>query len=500
MMRTKFFSLSLAALSLSMVMAPNGLLSNVEPAAATENVGHQQSGGELSQDNFGEGSLIAQFGLSDIINIEDTIDNKVDQVESNIRSRVPNILQPLLPDDLFSLENERLFEFSNYFNQDLPEFEQQPEDVQQTLADVAVITGQRHAMIYISYVEDGGLEFLLFTPDTPPQTLYTEDVEQETLTEQVDKLRSDLYLSLRRKNINYLETSQDLYRELITPIETYLKANRIDSLIFSLDEGLRSLPIAALHDGDRYLIENYSLAVVPSFFDITSDYSSLKNVPVLAMGADSFEELDPLPGVEVEVGAIANLTNGKGVLNEEFTVQNLKNLRNTEGFPIVHLATHAQFNSGKPKKSSIHLWNDQLKLSDLDDLSLDNPRVDLLVLSACQTALGSRDAELGFSGLTIASGSKSALGSLWSVSDSGTLILMQNFYQKLKTEPTKAAALRRAQLEMLHGDLQIVNGQVRLASGLATNIQISEKVQAVTSGELVHPFYWSGFTLVGRPW
>ncbi|WP_171971770.1 CHAT domain-containing protein [[Limnothrix rosea] IAM M-220] len=446
-------------------------------------------------------ALMAQFGLGDIFKIEETIDNRIDRFESSIRSRVPNILQPLLPDDLLSLENQRIFEFSNYFDKELPEFERQPEDIQDILERITHATGQRHGMVYVSYPEEGeGLNFLLFAPNTPPQTLYTEERGHKEITALVDKFRADLVMSLRRKNVDYKKTSRELYDIVIAPIVPYLQASQIDSLIFSLDEGLRSLPIAALYDGDRYLIEKYSLAVVPSFYNINSSYMSLKKSPVLAMGADSFKELDPLPGVEVEVGAIANLTQGQSFLNETFTVENLKQTRQSQRFPIVHLATHAQFNSGKPKKSSIYLWNDELRLSELDKLNLDNPPLDLLVLSACQTALGSRDAELGFSGLTIASGATSALGSLWSVSDAGTLVLMQNFYQKLQTEPTKAAALRRAQLEMLHGDLQIVNGQVRLASGLSANIQISEKVEAVTTNDLMHPYYWSGFTLVGRPW
>ncbi len=501
MIRTKFLSLSILAMGLTVALNSPLFFKDGAAVNATTSPETQAVHQETLHHNEEDAALIAQFGLGDIFKIEETIDNRIDRFESSIRSRVPNILQPLLPDDLFSLENQRIFEFSNYFDKDLPEFEQQPEDVQETLERIAQATGKRHAMVYISYPEEGdGLNFLLFAPNVPPQTLYTQERDRQDIIELVNKFRSDLAVSLRRPNINYKETSRELYDIVIKPIAPFLQANNIDSLIFSLDEGLRSLPIAALYDGDRYLIEKYSLSVVPSFYNINSNYTSLQNSPVLAMGADSFEELDPLPGVEVEVGAIANLTQGQSFLNETFTVDNLKQTRQSQRFPIVHLATHAEFNSGKPKKSSIYLWDEELRLSELDELNFDNPPLDLLVLSACQTALGSRDAELGFSGLTIASGSTSALGSLWSVSDAGTLILMQNFYRKLQTEPTKAAALRQAQLEMLHGDLKIANGQVRLASGISANIQISEKVESVTTNDLMHPYYWSGFTLVGRPW
>lgn len=458
--------------------------------------------------------LIAQFGfgLPDILNggvpdIPGAIDRKIDQVESSIRSRIPNVLQPLLPENLFSLENVRLSEFADYFGRDVPEFEQQPEDISKILGEVATETGHRHAMIYISYQKDAiegeerdGLEFLLFAPDTPPQILYAPGYTQEQLDGLVQQLRQDLALSLRRNTKEYLETGRTLYQALITPIEEYLKSNKIDGLIFSMDQGLRSLPLAALHDGDRYLIEKYSLAVVPSFFNINSEYDPLKAAPVLAMGAESFKDLDPLPGAGLEVSAIAKITTGEGLLNEQFTVDNLKNARTSQNFPIVHLATHAEFNSGSPKKSHIYLWNDRIELNDIRKLNLDNPPVDLFVLSACQTALGSREAELGFAGLTIASGAKTALGSLWSVSDAGTLVLMQNFYNYLQTETTKSAALRQAQLEMLKGNLRVVGGQVRRTSGAIANIQLTEDLQTLNFTELTHPYYWSGFTLVGQPW
>lgn len=504
MSNKKYFTFFLLTFAFTIFLANNFVpILGLERANATS---PQETVNPLVLDNSQRG-LIAQFGfgLPDILNgdvpdIPGAIEGKIDQIESNIRSRIPNILQPLIPENLFSLENSRLLEFSDYFDEDLPEFEQQPEDISATLGKVAVATGHRYGMVYVSYQEEGGIEFLLFAPDTPPQTLYISDYNQEDVEELAGQFRTELALSLRRNSTSYLESSRALYQVLIKPIEAYLNNNRIDGLIFSLDQGLRSLPLAALHDGDRYLIEKYSVAVVPSFFNISSNYASLKKAPVLAMGAETFEDLEPLPGAGLEVSAIAQLTTGKGFLNEQFTIDNLKASRSSQNFPIVHLATHAEFNSGSPKKSHIYLWNDEIQLNEVKRLELNQPAVDLFVLSACQTAMGSREAELGFAGLTIASGAKTALGSLWSVSDAGTLILMQNFYNYLQTESTKSAALRQAQLEMLRGNLQVVGGRVRRTSGAIANIQLTEDLQTLNFSQLTHPYYWSGFTLVGQPW
>ncbi|MFB8788770.1 MAG: CHAT domain-containing protein [Potamolinea sp.] len=105
------------------------------------------------------------------------------------------------------------------------------------------------------------------------------------------------------------------------------------------------------------------------------------------------------------------------------------------------------------------MWDTQLRLDQVRQLGWNNPAVDLLVLSACRTALGDEKAELGFGGLAVSSGVKSALASLWYVSDQGTLALMTEFYQQLKTAPIKAEALRQAQISMIKKQVRIENGK-----------------------------------------
>jgi CHAT domain-containing protein len=120
----------------------------------------------------------------------------------------------------------------------------------------------------------------------------------------------------------------------------------------------------------------------------------------------------------------------------------------------------------------------------------------MLVLSACQTALGDNNAELGFAGLAVNAGVKTALGSLWSVSDEGSLGLMSGFYEQLRTAPIKAEALRQAQLSMLRGQTRLAGGQLKLTEQLS--IPLTGQVVQNQDASLAHPYYWSAFTMVGN--
>jgi CHAT domain-containing protein len=217
------------------------------------------------------------------------------------------------------------------------------------------------------------------------------------------------------------------------------------------------------------------------------------------MGAQVFPDQRPLPAVPVELNAIANrLWSGESFLNEAFTVANLQKAREQQPFRLVHFATHAEFRPGQPSNSYIELWGgDKLRLDELRKLKLDNPPVDLLVLSACRTALGNDEAELGFAGLAVLAGVKSAMGSLWYVSDEGTLALMAAFYKKLKEVPVKAEALRQAQVAMIRGDVRIEGGQLVVEN---ERIPLPPELAKLGDRKFSHPYYWSAFTMIGNPW
>jgi CHAT domain-containing protein len=299
----------------------------------------------------------------------------------------------------------------------------------------------------------------------------------------------------------YLPPSQQLYQWMIAPLEPTLKAENIDTLIFCMGQGLRSLPLGALHDGQGFLVERYSLARVPAFSLADLAYNPLTNSQVLAMGASEFSDQPPLPAVPLEMDIITQeLWPGEAFLNEEFTLDNLRHQRQQQPYGIIHLATHADFQPGDPANSYIQLWDSRLGLDHLDELNWDDPMVDLLVLSACKTAIGDISAELGFAGLALQAGVKSALASLWSVSDVGTLVLMTEFYNQLDQVTSKAEALRQAQLALLHGTAKIDKAQDQAMELSLRGRSLPEGIILENPENFSHPFYWSAFTLVGSPW
>ncbi|NET60997.1 MAG: CHAT domain-containing protein, partial [Symploca sp. SIO2E6] len=260
----------------------------------------------------------------------------------------------------------------------------------------------------------------------------------------------------------------------------------------------RSLPMAALHDGTSFLVEKYSVGLMPSLSLTDTRYVNVKDLEVLGMGANTFTDQEPLPAVPLELDLITSqLWSGKSFLNKDFTIDNLKKIRSSTPFGIVHLATHGQFLPGKLNNSYIQFGKRKLGLDQLRELGLNKPPVELLVLSACRTALGDEDAELGFAGLAVQAGVKSALGSLWYVSDEGTMGLMTSFYEQLKTAPIKAEAIRQAQLAMLRGEVRLEGGQLITAN---RSYPLLPELQQLGDRELSHPYYWSAFTMIGNPW
>jgi CHAT domain-containing protein len=287
---------------------------------------------------------------------------------------------------------------------------------------------------------------------------------------------------------------------VLTALATAIQAAEIDTILFSMDSGLRGLPIAALHDGQQFLVEKYSVSLIPSISLMDARYQSLQGKKVLALGADTFPDLSPLPGVSLELNVITqNLWPGTQLFNQEFTRENLQEQRKHEAYDIVHLATHADFTPGENNQKFIYFWNDKLPLDDLRDLGLNNPATELLVLSACRTAVGDEIAELGFAGLAVRTGVKSALASLWSIDDTATLGFMVEFYQSLHSAPIKAEALRQAQVAMIHNQLQFSSSQLPGSKQL-NETNLPPELVRLQNANLSHPYFWSGFTMIGSPW
>ena len=339
------------------------------------------------------------------------------------------------------------------------------------------------------------LELVLVTADGKPIRHRVSGATRQGVIKVANQFRRNI---TNVSSSSYQKQAQQLYQWLVAPLAADLQAQRISNLTFILDTGLRSLPLAALHDGTGFIIERYSIGLMPSLSLTDTRYLDVRNTKMLAMGAAKFTDQSPLPAVPLELSTLTGqLWQGKSFLNQEFTLNNLKSARAAQPFGIVHLATHGEFREGKLSNSYIQLWDTKLQLNQMRELQLHNPPVELLVLSACRTALGNEEAELGFAGLAVLAGVKSALGSLWYVSDEGTMGLMTRFYQQLRETPIKAEALRQAQLAMLRGEVRLENQQLVTAD---VSIPLPPELAGLEDQELSHPYYWSAFTLIGSPW
>ncbi|MBE9042771.1 CHAT domain-containing protein, partial [Oscillatoriales cyanobacterium LEGE 11467] len=437
-----------------------------------------------------------------------------------------------------TVQIERLFEaeYKSYFEdrEDSPQ-NATAETMRNALKTIETQTGKKSVIIYAltlpkSQLSDDRadrgeqLNLVLVVPEGPP-IVKTVDLDRH-------RLRNTVRIFLNNLNSprsdSYLPLAQELYHWLVRPLEEELEGLGIDTLIFSMDAGLRQVPLAALHDGRQFLVERYSIGSVPSLSLTNTQYKSVRDARVLAMGASEFPNSDaePLPAVLSElsilIGDVARdlseetdssqksdlltetsstqgLWPGLAFIDEAFTLENLIARRQEETFSIVHLATHAQFDPGRRHEAYIQLWDDRLSLDGLRQARwYAPPVVELLVLSACETAVGDEYAELGFAGLAVRSGAKSALASLWKVSDMGSLALMSQFYRHLKEAPIKAEALRQAQLGMLRGEVFVEGSQLAIAPDFG--VSLPPELGRWGDRNFSHPYYWAGFTMVGSPW
>ena len=392
-------------------------------------------------------------------------------------------------------------EFERYFGGNLPEKSVTPQSIRDTLSSVNRLTGVKPAIVYV-WAKANHLELVLLLPDGK-NIFKSVPASRETVLQVAKEFTNAVRTPRRLNAADYKESAEQLYQWLIAPLQPELAANSIDTLVFSMDVGLRTLPLAALYDGKQFLVEKYSLGLIPSLSLTDTRYADVKGSEVLAMGASNFPakyDQNPLPAVPLEISTIVGkIWPGLSFLNENFTLENLKNKRKQPQYKIIHLATHGDFQPGGAENSYIQFWDTKLQLNQLDELKLSNPQVELLVLSACTTAVGDEQAELGFAGLAVHAGVKSALASLWYVSDAGTLGLMTEFYQQLRTAPIKAEALRQAQLSMLRGDVRLQDGYL-VRSGNNQALPLPAELVARGDKNLSHPYYWAAFTMIGSPW
>jgi CHAT domain-containing protein len=408
-----------------------------------------------------------------------------------------------------TVEEFQAVEFQDYLEVDLYGNVPSYEEISRTLGDLERITAQKTAFIYVS-AQNERLELLMVTAPSEGdstaaiQRYPVSGVSRDRAVETIADFRKELFNPKRRITRNYLGYAQQLYQWIVAPMAADLAAQNISNLVFSMDSGLRTIPLAALHDGEQFLIEKYAVALVPSFGLTDVSYVDIRNTPVLAMGSEKFNGLPALPAVPLEVSSIFQIPwFGEGFINEQFTLDNFRAQAATRNFGVIHLATHAEFKPGRLENSYIQFFQKKLNLRQFQELaqelgwtSVENPPIELLVLSACRTAVGEEQAELGFAGLAVLSGVKSVLGSLWYVSDAATLGLMSEFYHHLRKTPIKVQALRESQLALLRGKVEVKDGLLYLSTG--ETLALPPELAQFEGIDFSHPYYWSAFTLIGN--
>ncbi|TVR07925.1 MAG: CHAT domain-containing protein [Phormidium sp. GEM2.Bin31] len=315
------------------------------------------------------------------------------------------------------------------------------------------------------------LEVIFGLPGEPLRH-YSTPLGEGELQQTLNRFRQSLSLSFSRSE--QLQLYQQLYDWLIRPAAADLRRAQTETLVFVLDGQLRNLPMAVLHDGDHYLIEDYSVAIAPSLQLLEPQPLDNRRLQAVIAGlSEARGGFTALPGVETELSRIRGTINADVRLNESFTVEATRNALRRADSPVLHLATHGQFSSNA-EDTFILTWDGRLNVNELGQLlqRRDEQRfgaLELLVLSACQTAMGDDRALLGLAGLAVRSGARSTIATLWAVRDEATADLMAEFYQQL-AQPgmSKAKALQQAQLFLLH------------------------------QSEYQRPFFWAPFILVGN--
>jgi CHAT domain-containing protein len=370
--------------------------------------------------------------------------SRVRSAESAWSAAAPNPVNNL-GSALVALDSLRLAELQNYFGSDclIRASEQAKADVQD----------DRSAVVR-SIILDDRLISVLSVPNQPDRFTST-DISRKDLEQAVIAFRQELETYY---NSFSPARAQKLYQSLIQPFEADLQAANIDTLVFVNDGILRSLPMAALHDGQQFLIEKYAIATTPSISLTNTSISRMASTKALAAGMTQDAVIDGqrfagLENVSAELAGLETILPGSRILKDaDFTQPRLREELAKAPFPIIHLATHGQFGA-EAEDTFLVLGNQQkLSLTQLDRLirnvSNSNELIDLLTLTACKTAVGDDRAALGLAGIAIQAGAKSAIASLWSINDSTTLDFSQTFYQNLKVMD-KAKALQAAQIKML---------------------------------------------------
>jgi CHAT domain-containing protein len=349
--------------------------------------------------------------------------------------------EPYLREARDTVELFKAAELRDYFRDDCVDAAQASTTPLDRLSQVAVI-------VYPILLRDR-TELLVSLPGGLKR--FTVPVDADRLQLVVRRFR----LALQEGAVQrYLRHAQTLYDWLIRPLEPDLASVSIKTLVFVPDGALRMIPMAALHDGTQYLIRQYALATTPGL-DLT-DPKPLRrdDIQTLAVGlTEAVQGFSALPYVSAELATIHRLYGGTALLNEHFLVSSMEKELRQGDYGIVHIASHGQFASDVAQ-SFILTFDGKLTMDRLEQfvgrLRFREDPLELLTLSACETAVGDDRAALGLAGIAVKAGARSALATLWRVQDEATAVLVAEFYRQLQDPSvSRAVALQRAQVKLL---------------------------------------------------
>ncbi len=347
-----------------------------------------------------------------------------------------------LSEALNVLELLKLTELQNFFGDECVQVARERVNDSEQIA----LTNPTAAVVY-SVVLNNQTVMLLRFPDGALKS-YPIAIETERLQKEISRLRFTL------ENIatdEYLTQSQKIYDLLIRPMDADLAAAKPGTVVFVNDGVLRNVPMAALHDGKQFLVQKYPIATTLSLSLTNRQPATQRDHRALIFGLTvGRPPFAPLPNVSNETAQVQKLTGGTRLLDQDFTLTNLETQLRKGNYSIVHLATHGKF--GVDGASTYLLTFDKrVTLDEVENILRQSKQsIDLLTLSACQTAAGDNRSALGIAGVAIRAGVQSSLATLWFVNDADTVPLIEEFYTQLgQPGITKAEALRAAQVKMI---------------------------------------------------
>jgi CHAT domain-containing protein len=299
---------------------------------------------------------------------------------------------------------------------------------------------------------------------------YTVDKSDAEITRQVRDLRLKLE---KRKTRDYLPAAEALYQWLIAPMESDFQKRGINTLVVVSDQSLRTIPLSALYDGKEFLVAKYAIATSPGLKMTDPEPLNRDNLKVLISGlSEPVQGFPALQYVEGELEEIKDLYIGELLMNRDFITSSIRSALQDPEYSVAHIASHSVF-SGDVAKSYILTYDNRITVDQLGQYAAlsrnRNKPIELLTLSACQTAAGDDRAALGLAGVAIKSGARSALATLWEINDQASAFLVTEFYRQLQDKRlSKAQALQQAQLNLMK------------------NVRYR------------HPGFWSPFLLIGN--